>query len=64
MTSSAGWRLAVEARQHYDLASVGSLVDEVLPDKADREQARELLRRRQDLVKSLWSAKIVGRKPD
>jgi len=56
--------VAVEARQHYDLASVGSLVDEVLPDKADREQARELLRRRQDLVKSLWSAKIVGRKPD
>lgn len=53
----------VLARQRYDKASVLALLEEVLPDKADRELARGLLRDGQGLIGRIWSARVTGRKP-
>lgn len=55
--------VAVIARRRYDQASVLSLLEEILPDEAEQELARGLLRQGEGLVGNIWSAKVAGRKP-
>lgn len=53
----------VTSRRYYDEATIRGLLSEVLPGEPDRERAGEMLWRHADAVRSIWSAKVVGRKP-
>ncbi|MDP2659989.1 MAG: arsenite methyltransferase [Dehalococcoidia bacterium] len=54
----------VTSRRYYDEASVQGLLDEVVTAASELRRARVVLLQRADLARAIWSAKIVGRKPE
>ena len=53
----------VIARQRYDVASVRSMIESMLTGALEQRQMTALLDHNEDLLSSIWSAKIVATKP-